>query len=369
MKRKILYVASTQSHLERFHKPYLAELAKKYEVKTMATGKDIDFPVLFDKHFFSLTNLRSIGKIRKILKREQFDAMIMHTTLAAFLCRMALCGMSRKKRPYVLNVVHGYLFSKRERGLRARILLLCEKLLRGKTDAIAVMNKEDLEIAREYRLCRGEVVFTNGMGVIGADTLPDADLALKRNFVSENELLCGFVGELSGRKNQRFLIEAVRRLREDGIPVRLLLLGEGGEREALERCIDDAGLRDSVFCPGNVEPVLPYLAAMDLYVSASRSEGLPFNIMEAMSVGLPIVASDTKGQTDLLQPYEGCLYPLEDMDAFCVAVRRVYETGKLGAGAVSYPSLAQYRLAAVFENNMKILDPFSDYENKGSSAV
>lgn len=369
MKRKILYVASTQSHLERFHKPYLAELAKKYEVKTMATGKDIDFPVLFDKHFFSFANLRSIGKIRKILKREQFDAIILHTTLAAFLCRMAMWGMGRKKRPYVLNVVHGYLFSKGERGLRARILLLCERLLRGKTDAIAVMNKEDLEIAKEHRLCRGEITFINGMGVIGADEQPGPNLDLKRQFAPEGELLCGFVGELSGRKNQRFLINAVRRLREEGLPMRLLLLGEGGEREALEHCIDEADLRDFVFCPGNVEPIIPYLAAMDLYVSASRSEGLPFNIMEAMSVGLPIVASATKGQTDLLEEYDNSLYPLDDTDAFCAAVRRAYETGSLGAGAVCYPSLERYRLASVFDDNMKILDPFSDPENKGSSDV
>ena len=159
-KPKLLYVASTQSHLEHFHQPYIDTLKKKYEVLTMATGESVDLPVVFDKHFFSFRNLRSILHIRKILRRERFDAVILHTTLAAFLVRAAMLGT--RHRPYVMNVVHGYLFGEGVTGLKERILLFCERLMRSKTDDIAVMNREDERIAKEHGLCRGNVYFING---------------------------------------------------------------------------------------------------------------------------------------------------------------------------------------------------------------
>lgn len=334
--------------------PYIEALRNSAEVTTMATGEGVDLPILFDKHFFSLANLRSIFQIRKILKRERYDAVLLHTTLAAFLVRSAMIGM--RHRPYVLNVVHGYLFSKETNGLKDRIMLLCEKLLRNKTDDIAVMNAEDLEIAQAHRLCRGKIEFIDGMGVDGFMQVPPPDTALRAAFVTEqDELLCTFVGELSPRKNQIFLIRAFKKLREEGIPARLLLVGEGGERETLENEIAALSMENAVFLVGNREPVTPYLAISDLYVSASRSEGLPFNIMEAMFCGLPIIASATKGQTDLLSDTPECLYPLDDTDAFCQLVKSLYAEQHYGVGTRLYPKLSQYRLSAVFERNMKVL--------------
>ena len=145
--KKILYAASTASHLRRFHIPYITALRESAEVYLMATGDGVDFPVTFDKHYFSIANFRSLFEIRKILKREQFDLLILNTTLTAFWIRAALFGM--RKRPYVLNIVHGYLFPLEGGGLRKKILLFCEKLMCGKTDTIAVMNGEDLETAKQ----------------------------------------------------------------------------------------------------------------------------------------------------------------------------------------------------------------------------
>lgn len=350
---KILYAASTQSHLERFHKPYLEELCRHHEVLTMATGTDVDLPVLFDKHFFSLTNLKSIGKIRRILKRERFDAVLVHTTLAAFLVRAAMIGM--RHRPYVLNFVHGYLFSLPLSGMRDRVLLWCERLLRRQTDEIAVMNEQDLQICKTYRLCRGEAFMTRGMGVSIDPVIPVREESLRREFAKEGDLVCLFVGELSHRKNQSFLIRAAKRLCDEKVPIRLLLAGEGADRAELEGLIAEDQLENTVFLLGNREPILPYLSIADLYVSASRSEGLPFNIMEAMSCGLPILASATKGQTDLLADTEGVLYPHGDLDAFCYAVKDLAKRGTLGVGSCSYPTLERYRLESVFEENIALL--------------
>lgn len=359
--KKILYAASTTSHLERFHTPYIEKMRTIATVKTMGDSEGADFTVAFDKHFFSFSNLKSILKIRRILKKERFDAVIVHTTLAAFLIRTAMLCM---RRPYVLNVVHGYLFSQKPQGMKDRILLLCERLLRPMTDDIAVMNAEDAEIARTHRLCRGKVCFICGMGV------PQKTLSQKANRdllstlpILDGDFVCTFVGELSHRKNQSFLVNATKSLVDQGLPAKLLLIGEGADHEALEEQIKSLGLGDHVFLLGTKSNVPEYLAATDLYVSASRSEGLPFNIMEAMACGLPILASDTKGQNDLLD--KDSLYPLDDMTAFCESVNRIRAGGQFGIGTKQYPILQRYTLDAVFDENMKIMTlGWIDHENE-----
>ena len=358
MKRcKILYAASTLSHLDRFHVPYIEALRKKHEVFLMASeGEGVDFPLRFHKRFFSISNLKTVKKIRRIIKSEGFDRIIVHTTLAAFMIRLAMVGIRKRNRPPVLNVVHGYLFSLPVHGRRARFLLGCEKLLRSKTDELALMNEEDLYLAKKYRLCEGKLSFMNGMGISIPFDMQAKDPYLRRVYApGEKDFLCTFVGELSERKNQIFLIRAAKRLYEEGVPIRLLLIGEGEGRAALEAEARKLCIEDRVYMPGERENVYPYLGVTDLYVSASTSEGLPFNIMEAMACGLPMLVSDVKGQRDLLEGHREFLYRREDADAFCKELKHIYESGVCGMGSYVYQNLEDYLLVSVFDKNLKIL--------------
>ena len=202
MKRnKILYAASTASHLRRFHRPYLEALSKDADVYTMANGEGVDFCIPFAKSFFSLSNLKCVFRIRKILKAERFDRVILNTSLTAFLVRFAMLGM--RHRPYVLNVVHGYLFPKECRGFKNRFLLFCERFMWRVTDDIAVMNEEDLSIATAHKLCCQKVFMTCGMGIPDMPFLTEDGADVRAAFgVAPDEILLLFIGELSRRKNQ-----------------------------------------------------------------------------------------------------------------------------------------------------------------------
>ena len=139
--------------------------------------------------------------------------------------------------------------------------------------------------------------------------------------------------------------------------MRLVLVGEGEARSMLEAQIKELGLTDAVKLVSNREPILPYLAITDLYVSASRSEGLPFNVMEAMACGLPMVLSDCKGQRDLLKNHSNHLYPVGDEAAFCRLVEMALKE-KLGVGSVEYKGLEAYTLESVFFQNLNIMKGF-----------
>ena len=130
----------------------------------------------------------------------------------------------------------------------------------------------------------------------------------------------------------------------------LLLPGRGDLRESCRQLARRAGVIGRVHFPGFVRDMETYYHAADLCVSASRIEGLPFNVMEAMACGLPVVASDVKGHQDLVKSGEnGLLYPFGDAKAFAEAVKRLLEPEKRRAfGEAARQSVQPFGLQTVF---------------------
>lgn len=312
---KILIVASNMVHIKNFHMPYVDAFKEKgHEVYVMANTSEADFEIPFKKRAFSFKNFLLSLKIRKILKKERFDVVYLHTSLAAFWTRIAVKGL--KNRPSVVNTVHGYLFSKEDKSFKKRLYLFAERFVKKVTDHILVMNGEDFEIATENKLCLGDVIQIDGMGIdesrIRFDDIPST---------TSEKIRLSYVGEISKRKNQIFLIKALTRLNN----AHLTLVGDGDERGYIEKTAKRLGVDSRLTITGFTKGVREYIANTDIYVSASKIEGLPFNILEAMGAHLPIVASDIKGQRDLLDAK--FLYPLDDEDAFVelingIAVKR-----------------------------------------------
>ena len=326
--KKILYTASTAGHLRSFHLPYLRALVEAGFAVTAAAAGDAAglpagtafLPVPFTKRMTSLKNLRAAGILARAIRRERYDVIVTHTSLAAFFTRLAVM-LAGKRNARVVNTVHGYLFDSMSPPLRRNLLLAAERFCAGVTDEILVMNQEDLTIAREHRLCRGEVVLIPGMGVDLSRFSPagEADRRTAREALGlpADAFVLLFAGEFSRRKNQALLIRALTRLPEDAV---LLLPGDGTLREACRALSRELGLAERVFFPGQLSEIRTALATADAFVSASRSEGLPFAVMEAMACALPCVLSDVKGHRDLLEGTEaGRLYPFGDAAALAAA--------------------------------------------------
>ncbi len=324
-KGRLLYAASTVEHVENFHLDYINALRKEgYTVEVMARGKGTDFDIPFEKRLLSPKNALCIRRIKRIVKNGGYCGIILNTSLAAFLVRLAL---PRKNRPRVVNIVHGYLFGKRVDSFKSALLLLCERLMRKRTDAIIVMNREDFEIAQKHRLTKGKIYLTKGMGarVREVATPPEA---LKNRLFPEGAFLLTFVGELSKRKNQSELIDALKIIKKDIPEARLCLVGEGREKEALAERAAKSGLSDSVFLVGYRRDACDFIRAADVYVSASKTEGLPFNIVEALGAGRTVIASRIKGHEDIIEDgVDGFLYTSGSATELAERVTRVYRRG------------------------------------------
>ena len=98
--------------------------------------------------------------------------------------------------------------------------------------------------------------------------------------------------------------------------LRLYILGDGPDREALEALRHELGLDDKVYFLGNQPNPYSYMSRMDAFLSTSRYEGQPLNIMEAMAVGLPLYCSKN------LEKYTEGLTGREDLVAALIEAQR-----------------------------------------------
>lgn len=337
MEQRVLFVASTFSHIANFHLPYVrAFLERGWKVDIACGGeyipiagadKQIELP--FEKSMSSPKNLKAAFILRNIMPR--YALMSVHTSLAAFFARTAALGL--RQRPFICNTAHGYLFDDKTPAARRAVLAMAEKLTAPVTDMLMTMNDWDHEYACAHSLGK-RIVNIPGMGVdfSKADIYGAEDAAAHRSELGFDDscFVMTYAAEFSERKNQSLLIRAMTMLPERAV---LVLPGKGALREECIALAAELGLADRVLFPGQVNNVPLWYLASDAAVSSSRSEGLPFNIMEAMHCSLPVVASAVKGHTDLIcDGQSGLLYPYGDGAAFAGCIRRIMEDKAFAAG-------------------------------------
>ena len=325
-----------------------------WTVHTAAGGPPQDLPeadraieLPFAKRMTAPSNFRCAAMLRALMRREQYDLVVVNTALAAFFTRLPLLGW--RDRPRVVNIVHGYLFDADTPLLKRSVLLTAERATAPCTDLLLTMNQTDLEIATHYGLGR-RVLPIKGVGVpfgpVDAATAEDGIQLRETWGIPKDAFLMVYPAEFSKRKNQELLLRALAHLPERAW---LLLPGQGDQLAFCRELAKELGIDGRVRFPGQVSNIPACLRAADCAVSSSRSEGLPFNIMEAMRAGLPVLASDVKGHRDLLGGGAGVLYPFGDQAAFLSAVRLLMDDPdyreKLGRAA--FLASASYELDRV----------------------
>lgn len=133
--------------------------------------------------------------------------------------------------------------------------------------------------------------------------------------VASGTPVIGTIGSLIKRKSVAHLLHAVARLPQDLTP-HVLIVGEGAEATVLRQLTDELGLASRVTFAGFQKQPLPWLAAMDVFILTSPSEGLPRAILEAMLLEKPVVASNVTGSKEVVVHGEtGYLYDYGDTDS------------------------------------------------------
>jgi glycosyltransferase involved in cell wall biosynthesis len=130
----------------------------------------------------------------------------------------------------------------------------------------------------------------------------------------------GFVGRLTPDKGVASLLRAVRLLRNNGTPVEALIVGEGEHRDALQREARELGIDGSVRFLGQRRDTPALYAAMDVFVLPSRTEAFPMVVLEAMAMGVVVVASRA-GDIPYILGKDGVLVDPEAVAALSAAIQ------------------------------------------------
>jgi glycosyltransferase involved in cell wall biosynthesis len=133
--------------------------------------------------------------------------------------------------------------------------------------------------------------------------------------VLDDELVLVFVGALGPQKRPDRFVAIVRALRERGLPIRGVIVGDGSWSRMVVGWVQDAGLEHFVTMVGNVPDVGSLLAASDLLVSCSDTEGMPGVVLEAGALAVPVVAFDVGGIRECVDDgVDGVVVPAADVD-------------------------------------------------------
>jgi glycosyltransferase involved in cell wall biosynthesis len=182
-------------------------------------------------------------------------------------------------------------------------------------------------------------------GIDPEQPLPDGQAVRERLGLQPHEIVFGAVGQLIERKGNRYLLEAAAALIRTGMPLRVLLVGDGPQRQELETLAASLGLQHVVIFAGFQTQPLEFMAAMDVCVLASQSEGLPRVILEAMLLSRPVIATRIVGSKELVVDGEtGLLVPYADAAALGSAMRALCSDAALRAqyGRAGYQRVTRH---------------------------
>jgi glycosyltransferase involved in cell wall biosynthesis len=227
-----------------------------------------------------LNDLLALGEIIDTIRQESPDLVHAHTSKAGLLARLA----ARRTRIPAVFTAHTWSFADGISAGQRWLAMPIERFaasLGGKIISVSQANK-DMALRRAIAPPDAVVRIWNGV----------PDVPLRADPGSGNPLTLVMIARCVPQKDHLLLIEALSRLQGDW---RLRLVGDGPLRVGVEEAISKAGLGDRVQCLGDRSDVASLLAAADLFVLATRWEGLPLCILEAMRAGLPVVATDVGG--------------------------------------------------------------------------
>lgn len=327
--KKVLLVASVQSHIAQFHRPLIKVLNESgYEIHVAARDnlaeknglaiKNVDkiFNLPFQRNPLDPRNLKAYIGLRKILKSESYDFISCNTPAAGVCTRLAARDV-RKQGTKVYYTAHGFHFYKGAPKVNWLLYYPIERLMARFTDTLITITKEDYRLAKPN--FRTNVAHIHG---VGADSGKFLSVAPEDNRLFRHEqgyderfvILC--VGELRRNKNQRTVINAVKKVSENHPEVLLLLAGNGPTDAALREQIESLDMQDHVRMLGYCTDLEKYMNACDVLVSASYREGMPLNIMEAMVCRKPVIVSYNRGHRELVhRGKNGFLFEADNSDA------------------------------------------------------
>ena len=333
---RILYIITkseaggAQTHIYQLSK-YFIEKGNKVAIMSYPGGwleeeaKKLGVKFYPNKYFSNIPDpiriFKAMKEIRKVVKDFKPDLVGCHSTAAGFLGRMAV----RNKIPTTFTA-HGWAFTEGAPFLRKCLAILIEKIAGKFCSKIICVSDFDRNLALKYKIASPNkiTVVHNGVEVSAEQT--------RNHTQNRREIKIVFVGRLAQPKDPLLLLESFNSLSfELKDRTQISIIGEGPKRKELEKFIKENRLEEKVKLLGSIsrEKVFEVLKNSDIFVLISNWEGFPYTIIEAMSFGLAIIASEVGGIKEAVNESCGILIKRGDKEGIKNALGRLLKNPSL----------------------------------------
>jgi len=257
-------------------------------------------------------DVQSLMDLRRIVREFKPHIIHTHTAKAGTLGRLAGISFNSLRRSNakirLVHTFHGHVFHSYFGFLKTRFFIEVERFLSRFTDRIIVVSAlQERDICWRYKIVSPEKVKIIPLGFdlsVFAETAEHGE-KIREKYVlhdSQDVSVVGTIGRLTGVKNHRVLLEAVKYLKDmgKGESIKLLVIGDGELRQDLIAHARDLGIQNSVVFTGWQKDMPAIYSALDIVALTSKNEGTPVTLIEAMASARPIVSTDVGGVRDLM---------------------------------------------------------------------
>lgn len=266
-------------------------------------------------------------RLRSLVRGGEFDVVHVHSPLPGSVARLAVRSMRRGSRPGVVSTEHNQWSTHRGPTRWANRLT-------GRWDDAAFTVTDEVKASMRGPIADRAVSLRHGIDVarVAAQTERRAEIRAELG-LGPDELVVTTAANFRPQKDYPNLLGAAKLLADRGVPVRVVAVGQGPQEAEIHALRDELGLNDRVILTGFRDDATAVMGACDAFVLASQWEGLPVAVMEALALGLPIVATAVGGMAETLHDGDDALLvPPRDAAALADAIERVVTDADLRAG-------------------------------------
>ena len=252
-----------------------------------------------------IRDLRAILRLARLIRRERPAILHTHTAKAGAVGRIAALLAGDARPPIVVHTFHGHVL----RGYFGRTMTFgfrtLERWLARTTTSLVAVSPEVRDDLVALHVAPASKFTVVRLGIDLAHRIA-SDGAQRRETrrqmgLRDDVFVVGWVGRMTAVKNTDSLVRALQALVDLGVDARLLLVGDGPDRDHLERYAHELGVMKRCLFLGYQEDVARFYDAIDALVLPSVNEGTPVSVIEALAAERPAVATRVGGTPDIIR--------------------------------------------------------------------
>lgn len=309
--------------------------------------------------------------LRRLIRDGGFDVVHVHSPVPGSVARAAVRSMPRDARPALMSTEHNT-------WARHRAPTRLLNAATSRWDEITFAVSEETRSSISGPASGRAQVLTHGIDVAEVAAVRADRGAVRAELgFADDEIVLGAVANMTRQKDYPNLLAAARRLVDDRVPARIVAVGQGPLEDEVRAAVRDMGLVGVVVLTGFRDDAVRVLAACDVFTLASAWEGLPVALMEALALGLPVVATNVGGVAEAMRDgQDAILVPPRDATALARAWTQVVGDADLRerlatAAAERAPEFDVHRTVAVIEDTyvrLAAARQHTDFRGPGTAA-